>query len=328
MTAYFSKICLKQGTQGSTGALVSFLATSVNDIGKAHQMLWSLFPQVEEARAARKASATTQPTADAADVGAAANTAGSTATDKPKGGGKGAPTDSERPFVFRMSGPTLREPVYVYSTLPPVDGHGLWDIETKPFSPSFAVGDVVEIRVRMNPLTHTGEHVTAKGRTVAKGTKIDVPMALRTRGDKRPLDVIVRDQMPLWFAERAKTFGLSIDVSGYQAIAGGAAMQMGEDASSAAVDPKTLTFFADNYQTHRFAKREGGAPITIRTVDFHGTATVTDPDAFLKALVEGIGAGRSYGFGMMLVRKRKTTGAQAPDVASKAVAKKVVAKAA
>ena len=45
----------------------------------------------------------------------------------------------------------------------------------------------------------------------------------------------------------------------------------------------------------------------IGTTDLRGTGTVTDPAALVHALREGIGKGKAYGCGMLLIRKISTS---------------------
>ena len=47
--------------------------------------------------------------------------------------------------------------------------------------------------------------------------------------------------------------------------------------------------------------RNKGRNLSILSVTFEGTLTVTDADLFRSALVEGIGRGKAYGMGMMTV---------------------------
>ena len=43
--------------------------------------------------------------------------------------------------------------------------------------------------------------------------------------------------------------------------------------------------------------------MSYSTLDFEGILTVRDPDSFLAAIARGFGAAKSYGCGLMLIRR-------------------------
>lgn len=51
----------------------------------------------------------------------------------------------------------------------------------------------------------------------------------------------------------------------------------------------------------RFRKEGTSSPVTIKSATYEGVLTVTDPDLFRKALVDGIGRGKAYGLGLLTV---------------------------
>lgn len=46
-----------------------------------------------------------------------------------------------------------------------------------------------------------------------------------------------------------------------------------------------------------------GRDISLSTVEFSGALTVTEPDAFNRALLRGIGHAKGFGCGLLLVRR-------------------------
>lgn len=55
------------------------------------------------------------------------------------------------------------------------------------------------------------------------------------------------------------------------------------------------------YMRHRF-ERPGGKEMVLAALDFEGFLTVTDAEAFARTLTAGLGRGKAFGFGLMLVR--------------------------
>ena len=56
----------------------------------------------------------------------------------------------------------------------------------------------------------------------------------------------------------------------------------------------------------RFRKgTEGGRPVSLLSVTYEGTLTVTDPIMFVQTLTEGMGRGKAYGLGLLTVAQRR-----------------------
>lgn len=60
---------------------------------------------------------------------------------------------------------------------------------------------------------------------------------------------------------------------------------------------------AREYRQHRIAVKKHTKPIRFSSVDYEGLLTVTDPERFTAALVNGIGKARAFGCGLMLIRR-------------------------
>lgn len=129
-----------------------------------------------------------------------------------------------------------------------------------------AAGDRLRFRLRANPTKRLAV--------------LDPSGGLAKRPDGRtklgPRVSIIREDAQLaWLARKAETAGFRVD------------------AAQARPDR-----FGGDRQTGR--KREG-ATITLDAVVFDGELTVTDAGLFRQALVNGIGSGKAFGFGLLSV---------------------------
>ena len=59
----------------------------------------------------------------------------------------------------------------------------------------------------------------------------------------------------------------------------------------------------DSYQQHRLYKKRGSRPVTFSSLEYTGILTVKDPARFQATLFKGIGRSRSFGCGLILVRR-------------------------
>jgi CRISPR system Cascade subunit CasE len=66
------------------------------------------------------------------------------------------------------------------------------------------------------------------------------------------------------------------------------------------IDPDEL--YVGDYEQIRMP-RDGRRPATLGILSFRGMLTVTEPELFLASLVQGFGAARGFGCGLMLIRR-------------------------
>ncbi len=186
----------------------------------------------------------------------------------------GDTAERERDFVFRMDSAGDRPVVMAYAPRPPhADARRIWDVDHKPFTPQLFPGDRIRFSLRANPVKQQGN------------TRIDAVYdtfwrereAARAAGQPDPdrLDV-AQTVGHAWLARRAPALGIELD------------------ADSVA---------AEAYRTESVFKPGRRKPFTLSVLDLTGTARVVDPQALTAALPAGIGKGKAYGCGMMLIAR-------------------------
>lgn len=174
----------------------------------------------------------------------------------------------KRDFLYRMTGTGPSQPILIYSAEQPVDRNSLWNLETKPFSlfDQLKAGDRLSWSTRVNAV----RKVDSKA--------IDIVMDAKRNGDPDRWDVVAAKVVPAWLQKKLTAAGLDCNVN-----------QMVVDA----------------YNRRQFAHdpRSTGRPVTLALTDVRGIGTVTDADALRAAIAKGIGGGRAYGCGMLLIRR-------------------------
>jgi len=176
-------------------------------------------------------------------------------------------SDRTRDFLWREDAPGV---FMTLSARRPADPHDLFDLESKSFEPALSVGDRLGFRMRANP---TITHSAGKG---SRGKRSDVVMdALRGVPDRA--------------AARPEVI-----------VSAGRAWLAGVGARSGFIpDPDTLV---DGYDQRRL-ERSGGARLRFSILDFEGRLTVQDPVLFISRIVQGFGRAKSFGCGLMLIRR-------------------------
>jgi len=176
--------------------------------------------------------------------------------------------DGKRDFVYRMIGTGPSEPILLYSPEPVVDAHGLWEVRTRPFTlaDNLMVGDQLSWSIRVNAVVHSG------------GKKHDLVTHARVGGDDAHRDDIAGRVIPPWLETKLAAAGLDAPAS-------------------------DMIVQAQVSRSFRRDPRGRGAPVKIGTTDLRGRGTVCNPEALAGALREGIGKGKAYGCGMLLINR-------------------------
>lgn len=210
------------------------------------------------------------------------------------------------PFLFRAE---VRESLplfYVLSKTPPRDTSGKWLIEAKKFNPALEAGDRLAFKLRVNPVVERPGAVVLDadgkpklrrsgaraGQEKYKVLRHDVVMDAKRRmgwnempPNQRPsLALVAYEAGNCWLRDREEGLGFRVDTQGLR---------------------------VDSYATHCLKGRrdESGRcrGISLSTLDFEGVLTVTGVEAFTKTLLNGIGPAKSFGCGLILVRRVEGT---------------------
>ena len=192
-----------------------------------------------------------------------------------------APDGSPRDFLFRRSdlGDTPR--FYVLSKRKPEAFGSAWSVQSREFSPRLEIGDQLQFDLRANPVVTVSSDGKSKRHDVVMQEK---KRLLQERGlarwddwrdeDKPSLYTIARETCGQWLIERGNRLGYELDEQ---------------------------SLSVEAYQQHRGKKET----LRFSTVDFSGTLTVIDPEAFMGALFKGISHAKAFGCGLLLVRRKE-----------------------
>lgn len=183
-------------------------------------------------------------------------------------------TGQPAPFLFRAEQQDGLPVFYVLSAQCPQDRQDLWRVEAKPFSPDLRAGDRLAFKLRANP---TVTRVTDGGR----GRRHDVVMDAKQRMGWKELPETGRPSLAhlayeagaCWLRNRQERLGVRFDEASLR---------------------------VDGYRTWR---QRSGRKIALSTLDFEGTLQLVKPERFLSALLTGIGPGKAFGCGLLLVRR-------------------------
>lgn len=174
----------------------------------------------------------------------------------------------EQPGAFLILAPRPADP-----------NGGLFDVESKPWEPRLRAGDRLGFMLRANP-------------TVARNASVRVPGQRGVRGKRHDVVMdVLHDVAP---GKRAAQRPDAVSAAGERWL-----IQQG---TRVGFKPDSDTLRIDGYDTVRIS-RGGEKPVEFGRLDFEGVIKVTDPAAFLVAVVTGLGRARAFGCGLMLLRR-------------------------
>jgi len=199
--------------------------------------------------------------------------------------------DADRMFLFRQEFekeqmsevPSVRGiPLfYVLSKDKPSAQTDVLIAETKEYAPKLSAGDKLAFSLRANPVIARKQD---NGKKNSKRCDIlmDVKYQLKhsdTHLTSEQIQVPQNQAVADWLVRKGTTAGFNIsEISDLQIAA---------------------------YQQHVLSKKAltGNNEIKFSSVDITGTLEVTEPDLFLQMLEKGLGSAKSFGCGMMMIRR-------------------------
>jgi CRISPR system Cascade subunit CasE len=175
----------------------------------------------------------------------------------------------ERDFLFRRRKDEAGPPsFYVVSQRAPQQVPGMLAVQSKPYQPQLAAGDWLRFDLRANP-------VIARKSADGSSRRHDVLMdAKRQAAQSDKCNDAMNVAALQWLITRTPEWGLSL---------------------------REESVLTTGYTQHRL--QHGGRNIAFSSLDYHGLAKVTDPERLAKALTLGVGRARSFGCGLLLVRR-------------------------
>lgn len=179
--------------------------------------------------------------------------------------------DRERDFLYRKDVDGAQVTLFVLSAREPKADTDVWDARTKPFAPRLAAGNQLEFSLRANP---TVRRKTGEG--AGKRHDIFMDAKSRTRGEPPFFPELLQVTGVEWLKRQGERSGFSAEKNAVR---------------------------VDGYRNHGL-RRKGTREIKLSTAEFSGYLTVRDPEAFVGMLKRGLGAGKAFGCGLMLVRRR------------------------
>lgn len=180
-------------------------------------------------------------------------------------------SDSKRDFLFRQLGDTNKLAFYLLSPQQPGTDEGLWNVEAKQFAPNLREGQLLNFSVRINPVVKRRDDAD---RQVRHDVVMDLKQQDRSSGNERRQAERVQQAAVTWLEKRQRRNGYTL---------------------------RSDSVLGEAYCQHRF-RGKGNRQISLSTIDCEGLLSVKDPELFQETLTTGLGPGKAFGCGLVLIR--------------------------
>lgn len=191
----------------------------------------------------------------------------------------------ERPFLFSLDARGAHHSLLVQSTRPPDWSvlNGDADVQTKSFAPErIPAGTSFRFFLRANPTVDRQGFRDGKTRRVAVGTNPELVFRQMGRPKDAPsspeaIEAWRRQELNEWLERQGERGGFCIR----------------------SCEPGPII-------SRRVVRIEHGRPrsrpMIFHEVEFTGALIVTDGEDFARARIQGVGRGKAFGYGLMMVR--------------------------
>lgn len=190
-------------------------------------------------------------------------------------------TGAARDFLFRELQPDGarrgQTEFMILSKRRPATDSALFEVETKEFAPQLSAGDRLHFTLRLNATVAGRKEGASKRSDIVMHALFDVPKD--ERADTR--EAVTLEVARRWLAHRGDSAGFGLP---------------GQDD-----EDDEAVFRVDAYDVWQFPRL--GKKGRLGVIDCSGTLQVTDPAAFLHHLACGFGRAKSFGCGLMLIRR-------------------------
>ena len=173
----------------------------------------------------------------------------------------------ERDFIWRHDG---KQCFVTLSSRPPSNSSLFLPHEVKVFEPNLRPGDKLQYVLCVNAVR---SHKQKNGR----GKRVDIVMDLLheirsgKRAEKR--NELAQESAHTWMEKQGSRYGFH-----------------------------TIKTIVENYRTLELERRRN-QNARLGILDLKGVIEITDPDIFITAIAQGFGRAKTWGYGLMLIRR-------------------------
>nr|NQU93478.1 type I-E CRISPR-associated protein Cas6/Cse3/CasE [Bacteroidota bacterium] len=185
--------------------------------------------------------------------------------------------NQKRNFLYRVEYDAYQKIKHIYLLAPhQVSSQNDIKVAVSPrYQPQIETGECLYFKLRANPVIKRKENGKAKEYSIIMDAKHQFKKNGQNYQEQFSLDELIYDVGMKWLIRKGEQHGFSV---------------------------KQFEVRIDNDREY-YVKPLGKQAFTLRTLDFEGNLKIVDADQFKKALFKGIGSAKSFGCGMMMIKR-------------------------
>jgi CRISPR system Cascade subunit CasE len=185
--------------------------------------------------------------------------------------------NQKRDFLYRVEYDTYQNIKCIYLLAPNqiTSQNGVKVTVSPRYQPDIETNERLYFKLTANPIIKRKENGKAKEYSLIMDAKQRFKIDKQDYLDQYSLDELIYDVGIKWLTRKGEQHGFAV---------------------------KRFEVIINNDREYNI-KPIGRQEYILRTLDFSGMLTVTDPSLFLKALYEGIGSAKGFGCGLMMVKR-------------------------
>lgn len=180
----------------------------------------------------------------------------------------------KRNFIFRQDFQHGLPLIYVVSKSLPNNDIS-WNIDTKPYSPKLKEGQKLAFMVRVNPIVNRkSDKPRSSKHDIIMDAKIMLKLSQKPITEWPTKPELIQSVGTDWLKKQGEKHGFIFS-------------------------PESASI--DSYQQLKLYSKK--SMMKLSTLDISGLLIVTDVEKFIQMLYQGLGSAKSFGCGLMLIRK-------------------------
>lgn len=185
--------------------------------------------------------------------------------------------NQKRDFLYRAEYDAYQNMKHIYLLAPhQIPTQNNMKVEVSPrYQPRIDTGECLYFKLRANPIIKRKENGKAKEYGLIMDAKHQFKKDGQNYQEQFSLDELIHEVSMKWLIRKGEQHGFAV---------------------------KKFKVIIDNDREYTI-KAPAKEEYRLRTLDFSGMLTVLDPALFIEALYKGIGSAKSFGCGLMLVRR-------------------------
>lgn len=186
--------------------------------------------------------------------------------------------EAERDFLYRRFDAEGFQQFFVVSQRKPLESLHAWEVAIKSYEPKIDIGTQLHFNLRVNPVVTKMPEGPGSKKRKREDVYMDALAKSKTvpEAERSTNAEILQECAFQWLSERSEQNGFAVSQD---------------------------SVIVEGYQRFEITTKKDNHKIQMGVIDYNGVLTVTDFGLFRRTLYQGLGKSKSFGCGLMMIKK-------------------------